>query len=348
MNPSPNFVATEHRKTRLEETAARRHRVQRLALDYLERSGMARPDFARRIGYAHSTLNLFLRDQYEHVGGDDSQICASVLDFLDRFPIGASEEFRGHLYEIGNVKVLRDVFRRLFERPQAYMLYAPPGSGKTDVARMLIAEHNRTQAEAGDDAPKRHIFYIYCRQSIRPCDLMRRVAQSCGAIAGGNIDRIIQNLRWEFKSARVTLYLDEAQHLDLDGFETLRELLDQEPRFSLVFAGSHELERIFSRFAGTLEQLERRITDKVTLPAVTREEAANILRSELKELVPDLDRSLIAAQIDRATVTVKVKRETQKYISIGRLMAAVREIREAMSDQQIADEETAGEQEAIA
>ncbi|MHB1673797.1 MAG: AAA family ATPase [Acidobacteriaceae bacterium] len=340
-------LPTLERKHQLKSTTERRHRVQKLAVDYINRSGMAKPDFARRIGYAHSTLNLFLRDQYHHVGADDSQICAAILNFLDLYPVGASDEFRAQLYEIGNVKVLRNVFARLFERPQAYMLYAPPGSGKTDVAKMLIAEHNRAMASGTEQ--KQHIFYVYCRQGIRPRDLMRRVAQSCGAVSAGDIDRMIANLRWEFRNAQVTLYLDEAQHLDLDGFETLRELLDQEPRFSLVFAGSHELETIFKRFAGTLEQLERRITDKVTLPAVTREEASNIVRSELKDLLPDLDRSMIAQQIDLATVSVRVKRESQSYISIGRLMAAVREIRESLSEQEAAQPQPVTEEkEAIA
>ncbi len=340
-------LPTLERKKLLKSSTERRHRVQKLASDYINRSGMAKPDFARRIGYAHSTLNLFLRDQYHNVGADDSQICSAILNFIDLYPVGSSEGFQGKLYEIGNVKIMRDVFARLFERPQAYMLYAPPGSGKTDVARMLIAEHNR--AMASDAEQKQHIFYVYCRQGIRPRDLMRRVAQACGAVASGEIDRMLANLRWEFRNARVTLYLDEAQHLDIDCFETLRELLDQEPRFSLVFAGSHELETIFKKFAGTLEQLERRITDKVTLPAVTREEASNIVRSELKEVMPDLDRSTIAQQIDLATVSVRVKRESQSYISIGRLMAAVREIHESLSEQEAQQSQpVAEEKEAIA
>lgn len=315
------------RKERLAAHAAHSQRVQALARDYIDRSGIGPADFARRIGYAYSTLNLFLNDKYCHVGGDDSQICAAVLNFVERYPVGADSAFQGQLYEIGNVRAMREIFARLFDRPQAYMVYAPPGSGKTDVANYLIAEHNRERASHND---RRFIFPIYCRQSIRPRDLMRRIAHACGTSATGEIDRIIANLRWEFRDARVTLYCDEAQHLSIECFETVRELLDQQPRFSLLFAGSHELERIFSRFAGTLEQLERRITDKITLPAVTREEAAGIVRSELQEVAPNLDKALVHQQIEIATVQVRVKRDTQRYISIGRLMAAIRETREAL------------------
>jgi type II secretory pathway predicted ATPase ExeA len=118
----------------------------------------------------------------------------------------------------------------------------------------------------------------------------------------------------------------------------VRELLDEDPRFSLCFAGSHELDRTFARFAGTLEQLERRISDKVTLPAVTADEAAGILRSELPGAA--LDSSHIRQQIELATISVRVDKKTRRYISIGRLMAAIREIREGLAAQ--AEPETEG------
>ena len=160
---------------------------------------------------------------------------------------------------------------------------------------------------------------------------MKRVATACGTQSDTAIDRAIHNLRFDFRGARVVLYFDEAQHLSIDCFEVVRELLDEDPRFSLCFAGSHELDRIFARFAGTLEQLERRISDKITLPAITADEAAGILKSELSSLT--LDSALIRQQIELATIAVRVDRKTQRYISIGRLMAAVREIREGLAAQ---------------
>ena len=60
---------------------------------------------------------------------------------------------------------MRDVFARVLDRAQIFMVYAPPGSGKTDVARGLIAEHNRA---AGARERKQHLFHIYCRVGIRP------------------------------------------------------------------------------------------------------------------------------------------------------------------------------------
>jgi DNA transposition AAA+ family ATPase len=311
----------------LERTADRRHRVQELARAYLNRTGMATADFAHRIGYGYTTLQKFLTDRYENVGGDDSPICAALLEFMERYPIQPTGSFTGKLYEIGNVRCLRQIFARVLDRPQIFMVYAPPGSGKTDVTRGLIAEHNRTAAHA---ERARHLFHIYCRAGIRPRDLLRRVAQACGTSIAGEIDRILQNILWEFRGQRVALVFDEAQHLSIDCLETVRELFDQ-GGFSLIFTGSHELDQIFSKFAGTLEQLERRVTDKVTLPAVTREEAAGIVRSELEPVCAGVDSSLVQQQIELATVEVAVRRQKQRYISIGRLMAALREAREALA-----------------
>ena len=45
------------------------------------------------------------------------------------------------------------------------------------------------------------------------------------------------------------MVFDEAQHLSIACLETIRELLDQPPHCGLLFAGTHELEEIFTRKA---------------------------------------------------------------------------------------------------
>jgi type II secretory pathway predicted ATPase ExeA len=284
---------------------------------------MAPADFASRVGYAHATMGMFLSGKYSTVAREEA-ICAAILNFLEHNPLAAPDEFFGTIYETGAVKVMRRVYRSLLDQPRVYMVYAPPGSGKTDIARYLISKDT---AERG--LPR--IFRIYCRARITPRDLMRRVANACGSATNISIERVMANLRYDFRGQRVLLYFDESQHLSIDCLETARELLDEDPRFSLCFAGSHELDRIFTSFAGNLEQLERRITDKINLPPLTRPEAADILRRELAEAAPKLDAALIQKQIDLATITVRVEKRNQSYISIGRLMAAAREVKESLA-----------------
>ena len=300
-------------------------RVQELARGFIARTGMAPADFASRVGYSLSAMQMFLGGKYATVA-KDAGLCSAILNFLEHSPLAAPDEFTGTIYETGAVQVMRQVFASLLDRPRVYMVYAPPGSGKTDIARSLISQDT---AERGMPA----IFRIYCRARITPRDLMRRVAYACGSSANISIERVIANLRYDFRGQRVLLYFDESQHLSIDCLETARELLDEDPRFSLCFAGSHDLDKIFTGFAGSLEQLERRITDKVSLPPLTRAEAADILRRELAEAAPRLDAALIQRQIDLATITVRVDKRNQSYISIGRLMAVARETREGLATQ---------------
>jgi DNA transposition AAA+ family ATPase len=293
--------------------------VRRLAQDFLRRTGMAPADFAHRIGYAYETFNQFLTGKYRRgPNSKESNMCEAVLDFLATARNDGPEQFGGKLYEIGNTRVMREILRRLCDRPCILMAYAPPGSGKTDVARALIPEFTKTGVE---------IFRVYCRAAITKRDLLRRIAVACGSIANIGIERTINNLRHDFADRRVVLYLDEAQHLSVECLETVRELYD-ELHWSLCFAGSHQLDKVFSTWAGDLEQLERRVTDKITLPAVTSDEADGIIRSEL----PGLSNAKVRAIIERSHVDVRVDRGVQRYLSIGRVMANIRELQELMPE----------------
>jgi DNA transposition AAA+ family ATPase len=76
---------------------------------------------------------------------------------------------------------------------------------------------------------------------------MKRVTERCGAIGLGTVDRLLRNLRFDLSQRKVLLVFDEAQHLSIECLETIRELPDQPPHCGLLFAGTHELEEIFTR-----------------------------------------------------------------------------------------------------
>jgi DNA transposition AAA+ family ATPase len=304
-------------------------RVRAIARTFLNQSGMSPVDLARRVGYSYNSLQKLLNGSYTVAPAGSAHICAAILDFIESHPTESGAPVNHPMYETQAVKTTREIFARLLKRPLAFLSYAPPGCGKTDIAKYLIAEHNAKPAHERDG----HIFRIYCRKNIRPRDLFRRIAVACGTEANSAIERAIHNLRFDFKGKRVVLYFDEAQHLDLDAFETVRELLDEAPHFSLCFAGSDELEDTFDRFwrKGNAERLDRRITDKIYLPAVSADEAAGILRSELPGVFDDND---VRAQIKAATISARIDKRKQGYISIGRLMATIHEIREGLAAQE--------------
>lgn len=295
--------------------------VRELAKAYLCRTGANPADFARRVGYAYGTVWQFLTGKYRRgVQSKEAAISEAILSFLSTAHASGVDEFTGTLWETGAVNMMRGAFQQLVDRPCILMVYAPPGSGKTDIARALMP-HFRSEAVS--------MFRIYCRAGITPRFLMGRVAAACGTVGTAvHIERTISNLRYDFTGRRVALYFDEAQHLSVDCLEVVRELYD-ELRWSLCFAGSHQLDRVFSKWAGDLEQLERRITGKLTLPAVSVAEAEGIVRSEIPELSPAKVRKLI----EHSHVDIRAEGGTQRYLSMGRLTANISAIQNVAADQ---------------
>ena len=122
---------------------------------------------------------------------------------------------------------------------------------------------------------------------------------------------------------KVLLVFDEAQHLSIACLETLRELLDQPPHCGLLFAGTHELEQIFTRQALELEQWRSRFHAGQALPGISEEEAADIVHSELGlGLSPRKIQKLIA----KSRITDLRNGGKYSYVSARRLFWVIREL----------------------
>ncbi len=295
--------------------------------DYLARTGLSAPDFARRIGYSDSAVRFFLNDRYYLISATARQLVAKSLKFIEHHPIEPLARVNGDLYSTANVRIIQETFEKLLPRPVAYMIYAPPGSQKSFVLEHQVATLNA--AEVAKDEGRR-AFYVYARSGIRPRDILRRVTVACGCRTSNDLDPMLNHLRFEFRHSRVLLVIDEAQHLDIDCFETLRELLDQPPYFSLLFAGSHDLKRKFDKFSATLEQWNSRIIAKVRLPGIARTEAEGIVEREigdhLKTLGAESARGVVNQLIDGATVRDAFE-GNRTYINVRTLTNALNQIK---------------------
>jgi type II secretory pathway predicted ATPase ExeA len=213
------------------------------------------------------------------------------------------------------------------------MIYAPPGSQKTFVLEHEVARLNLNEIATQSG---RRAFYVYARQNIRPRDLMRRVCIALGSRARADIETMLQNIRFDYKHNRVLLVVDEAQHLSIESFETLRELLDQSPYFSLLFAGSHDLKRKFDEFSATLEQWNSRIIAKVRLPGLERAEAVGIIHREIGEILEgrsriDIDR--VIDQLIAGATTRDAFENNRTYINVRTLTNALDQLRAASAEQ---------------
>jgi Cdc6-like AAA superfamily ATPase len=317
----------EH-KLRLESSPDGRDEVRARLIDYLERAALTEGDFAMRIGYSRETLRKFISDRFHFVAGSSKNICRAIREGIAAHPIAPKTAVFGELYDTANVRTMRLTFQHLLRRPVAYMIYAPPGSQKSFVLEHLVGELNREESKKS--TPTQAAFYVYALAQMTPSQVMKAVAIACGTSSAGDRMRIARNLAHDFEDRRVLLVVDEAQHLSIHAFETLRMLLDCPPHFSLLFAGSHDLKQTFDKFSATLEQWNSRIVDKVRLPGVAEGEAEAIVRREIGEMLktnsPDRARRTVRSLIASATVRDAFEKN-RRYINIRTLTNALEQIK---------------------
>jgi DNA transposition AAA+ family ATPase len=298
-------------------TQARRSEIVQLMNDYIARTGLDLLAFSRRIGYARASLRVLAAGSYP---GDSSAICAAIWDYIKTHPIQPEPGPEGKLYDTENTRLVRRVFYDALDKRRAYYFRGAPGSQKTFTLQHLIAELKHAETNGGS---RRRAFYVRCRAGIRPLDLMMRVAESACSITVGRIDRILRNLREELRDTTSLFVFDEAQHLDMDCLETVRELHDMPPHSGMIFAGSHEIEKMFSRL--DMEQWASRLRQGTELPGVSKEEAEQIIRAELGE------KANVNYVIQKSYATDSRKGREVKYISARTLFWSIQMIQERKS-----------------
>jgi hypothetical protein len=215
--------------------------------DYLARTGMTPTDFARRINYARETVYQFLNGHYSRISSNDGLIRTAIRDFIAAHPIATPVISSGKLYETENVRLLRRYFYEALDHGRAYYLYGAPGTQKTYVLQHLIAELNRS--EIAKNGEGRRAYYVYVRQGIGSLDLMKRVAQSCGAIGMGSrlagyedvndAERLAQDPTFRLMGSERIWERGAALTSRLQSFET--ELLTQEGNLSGLAVINREL-----------------------------------------------------------------------------------------------------------
>ena len=210
------------------------------------------------------------------------------------------------------------------------MIYAPPGSQKSFALEHEVARLNRS--ELTKNGHGRRAYYVYAREGIGSRDMMKRVAMACGSRTTGDVDSMLANLRFDFQNRRVLLVIDEAQHLSLPVLEVLRELLDRQPHFSLLFSGSHDLKNTFDRFSATLEQWNSRIIAKVRLPGLERSEAEGIVWREVGELLRGKGEEVAAKKVAKLVEDATTKDAFERgrmYINVRTLTNSLDQIKAA-------------------
>lgn len=301
-------------------------KVRDMIAEYLLRSQLELKDFARRCGYSYSAVRHFNQGSYHKIAANDGPLREAVLKFIEQHPVGQLEVAEGKLYETENVRLMRKYFYEALDNRRAYFVEGDPGTQKSYVLQHLIYELN--QREIAKNGHGRRAFYVYCRQGIRPVQLLKRVAEAAGTIVQGDTDRILRNLRFDYRSRKALFIFDEAQHLDIQCLETVRELLDQSPHFGLLFAGSHNFGEMFKKKALQLEQWNSRFHAGKQLPGIAKDEAAVIIRGELGGKA---NAAVIDALVKKSQAAHLRSGNGETYVSARRLFEALADLKKPVA-----------------
>jgi hypothetical protein len=176
---------------------------QALVRDYIARTGLTMQAFCHRIGYSAVTLHYWFNNQYEPRFQRRSPAHRSHHRLHGAHPVSRRRRYFRRLHETENSRRLREDFYLALDRARIVVRHGNPGTQKSFVLKYLIAELNRMDAAKNGHGRRAH--RIYCREGIKPMQLMRRVAQACGVPSGTNVDSTIMNLRHDFAGRRALL-----------------------------------------------------------------------------------------------------------------------------------------------
>ena len=153
------------------------------------------------------------------------------------------------------------------------IVYGPPATEKSYVLENLAAQFN---------AAGRPVVYVYCGPRCTETHLWRSIAEAADI-------PVRSSLRWACRHAVLramrdraklpAIVLDEAQHLDVDALEGVRQLHDLTRRedrrgCGIILAGSHRLLQEFlqPQRRARLEQVLSRFPHCIQLAGMTKDE----------------------------------------------------------------------------
>ncbi len=296
--------------------------------DYMDRADLSAQEMADRIGRGRSTINIFVQGRYKQIG-DWRYLAARLLDYIERNPNEARRHAPGRLFHTENYRRIRKYFLRGADHGEVCLLYGPPGTQKTFVLEQLIIERNL--------AGKNDAFYAYASAEMAPGALLKRIGREASAlIKVRGVEKLMANLlvRISRMSKPPVLVVDEAQHLDIQCLELLRELHDRSG-CGLVLAGSHNLLDNFLRGRAQLEQWLSRIDHKDPLPGLLEEEVEKIAARELGNGQPaELSKRKVEKIVSACRVDDVFARDAagkvapRKYLSVRRLVKFMAQVKE--------------------
>jgi type II secretory pathway predicted ATPase ExeA len=242
------------------------------------------------------------------------------------------------LLETKSFRILRERLEEALEEGINAIVYGPPSSEKSFVFENLCRQFT---------AAGRPVIYVYCGPRCTESFLYRGIAEAAGI-------PVRSSWRWACRRAVLdylrgsaklpAIVLDEAQHLDMDALEGIRQLHDMTARdgrrgCGIILAGSHSLLREFLHPARRprLEQMLSRFPNRVQLEGMSEKEILTLAARAFGNGKPAaLSEKHRKALLDRCTVQdlyfigVDGKPTVRTYFSSRRLLEYIRQQKKSL------------------
>jgi type II secretory pathway predicted ATPase ExeA len=230
-------------------------------------------------------------------------------------------------------RILRERLEEAIEEGVNAIVYGPPSSEKSFVLESLCAQFR---------AAKKPVLYVYCGPRCTESHLYRSLAEAAGV-------PVRSSMRWTCRYALLNylrscaklpaIILDEAQHLDMDALEGVRQLHDLTRRegrrgVGIVLSGSHGLLRDLMHPArrSRLEQMLSRFPFRIQLEGMTKTEILTLAARALGNGKPaKLSEGAQKTLLERCTVDdpyfigAEGKPAPRSYFSSRRLLEYIRQ-----------------------
>jgi type II secretory pathway predicted ATPase ExeA len=252
------------------------------ANEFMVRRGLTASQFADLVGCGVSTMNVYLRGDYDkHPGIQstrymDGRLWAYVMRHWPRreeIPVEPLLETKGYLK-------VRESIDQAIEVGANSLIYGPPSSEKSFVAEQIAAQYRTAGCP--------DVIYVPCSTvNCSPLTLMKDIAREAEVWIRSSVTRAyIEALVEEFRSRETlpALVIDEAQHLQTDALEALRLGIHERTKRNrpdgsrrgcgMVILGSHNLYSSLMNPATKFryEQLLSRISYRIQLTGMTEAE----------------------------------------------------------------------------
>jgi DNA transposition AAA+ family ATPase len=293
----------------------------RRARSFVLHAGLTIAELADLAGLNPSSLRVFLSGQYGSNRPADSNtlaVRAALKQVIDRYEITHPRPADLRHYPTGEYSAIRRSMWSALKQGAAFLVDGPPGTQKTYTFRRVAQEINASKLGRA--------VYIYARVEHSPGSFLVEACTEAGIPNRGNIDQLLRKLRFFLGGQRTLLIVDEAQHLEHQGLEVLRQLLDTPPFFGVALGGSHDLSRRLMHWQ--MEQWRSRLRRTHLLQGLSAVEAERILTAELGQQ----DKEFVAESIKEATVPAQRNDKSFSYISARNLFFAIEDARHICAD----------------